>query len=35
MANTNDYKLTSSKYNVSYQQIYGWVKRYKENGIPL
>ncbi|OOM74913.1 transposase [Clostridium puniceum] len=35
IANANDYKLTSSKYNVSYQQIYGWVKGTKKMAIPL
>lgn len=32
IANANDYNLTSDKYKVSYQQVYTWVKKYKENG---
>ena len=32
IANANGYKLTADKYKVSYQQVYGWVKKYEENG---
>lgn len=28
-----DYGLTVEKYNVSYQQIYTWVKKYEEKGV--
>ena len=28
----NDYGKTIEKYEVSYQQIYGWVKKYEKNG---
>ncbi|MBU3107475.1 helix-turn-helix domain-containing protein [Clostridium gasigenes] len=31
IANANDYKLTSNEYKVSYQQVYGWVKKYEKN----
>ena len=27
-----DYGLTIEQYQVSYQQIYSWVKKYEENG---
>ena len=30
--NNDNYKLTADKYKVSYQQVYTWVKKYKENG---
>ena len=30
--NGNDYTATIEKYGVSYQQIYSWVRKYKENG---
>ena len=30
--NNDNYKLTSYKYKVSYQQVYTWVRKYKENG---
>ena len=33
IANANDYNLTANKYNVSYQQVYTWVKKYSENGF--
>lgn len=29
--NANDYNLTSNKYNVSYQKVYTWVKKYNKN----
>lgn len=32
IANNFNYELTSNKYNVSYNQIYAWVKKYKQNG---
>ena len=28
----NDYKGTASKYDVSYNQVYSWVKKYREHG---
>ena len=28
-----DYGLTMEQYQVSYQQIYSWVKKYEENGV--
>ena len=28
----NDYKGTASKYGVSYNQVYSWVKKYREKG---
>lgn len=30
--NNNNYNLTSNKYNVSYQQVYTWVKKYNQDG---
>ncbi|WP_373897822.1 transposase [Haloimpatiens sp. FM7315] len=32
IANANDYKLTANKYNVSYQQVYTWINKYKQGG---
>ncbi|MDK2564099.1 helix-turn-helix domain-containing protein [Romboutsia sedimentorum] len=32
IANNLDYQLTSNKYNVSYQQVYTWIRKYKSNG---
>lgn len=32
IANADDYKLTAEKFNVSYQQVYLWIKKYNENG---
>ena len=32
IANNKDYGKTIEKYSVSYQQIYGWVRRYEQNG---
>lgn len=32
IANANDYNLTANKFNVSYQQVYTWVKKYNKNG---
>lgn len=28
-----DYGLTVETYNVSYQQIYSWVRKYEEGGV--
>ena len=28
-----DYRLTAETYEVSYQQIYSWVKKYEERGV--
>lgn len=28
-----DYPLTIKEYDISYQQIYSWVRKYEENGI--
>lgn len=28
----NDYKGTASRYEVSYSQVYSWVKKYRESG---
>lgn len=33
IANGKNYGLTMDKFNVSYQQIYLWVRKYEENGI--
>ena len=33
--NNHNYQLTSDKYKVSYQQVYTWVRKYKENGHEL
>lgn len=32
ISNGKDYKATIEKYNISYQQIYGWVRKYEESG---
>jgi transposase-like protein len=32
ISNNNDYGKTIEKYGVSYQQIYGWVRKYKKDG---
>lgn len=32
IANANDYNLTANKFNVSYQQVYTWLKKYNKNG---
>lgn len=31
--NSKNYRLTMKKYDVSYQQIYAWVKKYEEKGV--
>lgn len=33
IANNKDYGKVIERYGVSYQQIYGWVRKYEENGI--
>ncbi len=33
IANDKDYGLTMEKFNVSYQQIYLWVRKYQDKGI--
>lgn len=33
LANGKDYGLTMEKYNVSYQQIYSWVRKYEASGV--
>lgn len=33
IANNKNYYDTMNKFNVSYQQIYSWVRKYEENGI--
>ena len=32
VANALDYNLTANKFNVSYQQVYTWVKKYNNDG---
>jgi transposase-like protein len=32
ISNGKDYRVTIEKYNISYQQIYGWVRKYEEGG---
>jgi len=32
IANDQNYKEAVAKFNVSYQQVYTWVRRYKANG---
>ena len=34
IANSGNYGETALKYNVSYQQVYQWTKKYKEMGAP-
>lgn len=33
IANGKDYGLTINKFNISYQQIYLWVRKYEEKGV--
>lgn len=33
IANNKDYGKTIERYNVSYQQIYGWVRKYEKDGV--
>lgn len=32
ISHNNDYKGTASRYDVSYSQVYTWVRKYRENG---
>ncbi|WP_394903713.1 transposase [Clostridium butyricum] len=32
IANANNYNLAANKYNVSYQQVYTWINKYKQGG---
>ena len=32
IAHGNDYKGAASRYEVSYSQVYSWVKKYREKG---
>ena len=32
IAHNNDYKGAASRYDVSYSQVYSWVKKYRESG---
>lgn len=32
ISNNDDYQATADKFNVSYQQVYTWVRKYKANG---
>ncbi|MFD2614066.1 helix-turn-helix domain-containing protein [Paenibacillus gansuensis] len=32
LANEQDYKKTANHFQVSYQQVYGWVKNYQADG---
>ena len=32
ISHNNDYKGTASRYEVSYNQVYSWVKKYRESG---
>jgi transposase-like protein len=32
IAHEKDYQKTQEKYNVSYQQVYGWVRKYEKDG---
>ena len=32
ISHNNDYKGTASKFDVSYSQVYSWVKKYHESG---
>lgn len=32
LANNHDYQATADKYQVSYQQVYQWVKKYEKDG---
>ena len=33
IANSKNYGMTMDKFNVSYQQIYLWVRKYEEKGV--
>lgn len=32
VANNDNYQLTANKFQVSYQQVYAWIQKYKEQG---
>uniref|UniRef100_UPI000A4C9BF1 helix-turn-helix domain-containing protein n=1 Tax=Limosilactobacillus equigenerosi TaxID=417373 RepID=UPI000A4C9BF1 len=32
LANNNNYREAAEKYQVSYSQIYNWVRKYEQNG---
>ncbi|WP_254350631.1 helix-turn-helix domain-containing protein [Paenibacillus sp. Lou8.1] len=32
LAHDHDYRKTAEQYQVSYHQVYQWVKKYKEHG---
>lgn len=32
IAHDNDYKGAASRFEVSYSQVYSWVKKYRESG---
>lgn len=34
ISHNNDYKGTASRYDVSYSQVYSWVKKYRKDGEP-
>lgn len=33
ISNDKDYRSAAKKYNVSYQQVYQWVKKYEDDGV--
>lgn len=33
--NDNNYQLTAEIFNVSYQQVYGWVRKFEKGGKML
>ena len=33
VSNNKDYGKTIEKYGISYQQLYGWVRKYEQNGV--
>ena len=33
VSNNKDYGKTIEQYNISYQQLYGWVGKYEQNGV--
>ena len=35
IANADDCKLAADKFNVSYQQVYSWIKNIEKMAIPL
>ncbi|MFB9769946.1 helix-turn-helix domain-containing protein [Lactiplantibacillus modestisalitolerans] len=32
LAHQNNYRLAASQFNVSYPQVYTWVRKYRESG---